>query len=347
MNSQTKLLELTSIFIIVSLSQATSLHSQSTVGTPIVGFQKVDVGVGLNAVGFPLLNNDLLKVSATSLTSNALSLSGQSNVGALLTAGEPYYIEVYSGTLKGDRFDVDTAATKSSSNDSVILSSSSSNNTYPVSSISSLLNGQTIALRKHITLEQIQAMSQTAMTGNNTAANADQIQLYSSSGSTFTTYFLRADGVTWRGSTTGAVSQNKVAVPPGTGVFIKKASASGSLVSTGTVRENDFALPMTSGLQLLAPAFPISYSPSGLGGTAANGWTGNNTSANADQIQIYNNSAGNFTIYFLRADGSTWRGSTTGAVDQKNTLIVSDNAGFFVKRSASDANNVLVNPIAP
>lgn len=347
MNSKTKLLELTSIFVIVSFFQATSLHSQSTVSTPIVGFQKVDVGVGLNAVGFPLLNNDLLKVSATSLTSNALSLSGQSNVGALLTAGEPYYIEVYSGTLKGDRFDVDTAATKSSSNDSVILSSSSSNNTYPVSSISSQLNGQTIALRKHITLEQIQAMSQTAMTGNNTAANADQIQLYSSSGSTFTTYFLRADGVTWRGSTTGTVSQNKVAVPPGTGVFIKKASASGSLVSTGTVRENDFALPMTSGLQLLAPAFPISYSPSGLGGTAANGWTGNNTSANADQIQIYNNSAGNFTIYFLRADGSTWRGSTTGAVDQKNTLIVSDNAGFFVKRSASDANNVLVNPIAP
>lgn len=347
MNSKTKLLKLASILVTFNLFQTTFLHSQSTVSTPIVGFQKVDVGVGLNAVGFPLLNNDLLKVSATSLTSNALSLSGQSNVGALLTAGEPYYIEVYSGTLKGDRFDVDTAATKSSSNGSVVLSSSSNNNTYPVSSISGQLDGQTIALRKHITLEQIQAMSQTPMTGSNTAANADQIQLFS--GATFTTYFLRADGLTWRGSTTGTTSQNKVPVPPGTGVFIKKATASGSLVSTGTVRANDFALPLNSGLQLLAPAFPLNYSPASLGGTTANGWTGSNTSANADQIQVFNNSGGTgtFTTYFLRADGSTWRGSTTGTADQKNTLIVSDSAGFFVKRSASDANNVLVNPIAP
>ena len=321
--------------------------SQTTVSTPIVGFQKIDAGVGLNSVGFPLLNPDILKTQVTSFASPALSLSGPTNVGAMLAAGEPYYLEVFSGSLKGDRFDVDTAATISSANGSVVLSASSPNNTYPLSSLANQLDGQLVALRKHITLEQIQATSTTALTGSNTASSADQIQIYNPSASTFTTYFLRADGVTWRGSTTGTASQNKIPVPPGTGVFIKKATTAASFVSVGTVRQNDFALPISQGLQLLAPAFPLSYSPASLGADATNGWTGSNTSSSADQIQIYNNSTGTFTTYFLRADGSTWRGSTTGTLDQKNTLIVSDTSGFFVKRSTGDSSNVLGNPINP
>ena len=69
-----------------------NLFSQSTVSTPIVGFQKVTVPVGLSTAGFPLLNSDILKTTTTSVTGSNVLLSGETNVGSKLTSGEPYYI---------------------------------------------------------------------------------------------------------------------------------------------------------------------------------------------------------------------------------------------------------------
>jgi hypothetical protein len=119
-----------------------------------------------------------LKVSTTTLTGAALALEGQTNVGALLSSVEPYYIEVYSGTLKGDRFDVDVAATIGAANGNVVLNSASLNNTLLFSSVGSNLNGATVALRKHITIEQVQGMASSPLVGNNNASSADQIQFY-------------------------------------------------------------------------------------------------------------------------------------------------------------------------
>jgi len=322
-----------------------AVMAQTTVSTPIVGFQKTPLSTGLNAIGIPLLNTDILRGVTTTLSGNSVGISGVTNFGALLTAGEPYYLEVYSGALKGDRFDVDTAATKSAANNTVVLSSSSPNNTVDLSSISINLNGVTVAIRKHITLEQVQSFIDTPMNGSNTPSSADQIQFFNNSTGTFMTYYLRADGVTWRGSTTGTAIQNKVPVPPGTGVFLNKATGSGNLVATGTVRNNDFAQPYKVGLQLLAPGFPLATSPGGLGGTSANGWTGNNTPSSADQIQILNSGGSSFTTYYLRSDGTTWRSSSTGTINQATNPIMADAGAYLVKRSAADSANILINPV--
>jgi len=195
--------------------------AQTTVSTPIVGFQKTTIPVGLVGIGFPLLNPDLYKGAASSLSGNNLSLTGQSNVGALLTSGEPYYVEVYSGDLKGDRFDVNTSATISAANGTVVLDNASLNNTFGVGSIGTSLDGATVALRKHVTVEQVGAMASPALIGNNQAAQADQIQTFNSNLNSYSTYFLRGDNITWRvsGTTTGA---NKVPIPPGVGCFIKR-----------------------------------------------------------------------------------------------------------------------------
>lgn len=320
-------------------------EAQTTVSTPIVGFQKATAPVGLSTMGFPLLNSDSLKTTVSSLLGSALSLAGQSNVGALLTAGEPYYVEVYSGSLKGDRFDVDTAATISAANASVVLSSASANNTYPVGSIVAQLDGASVALRKHITIEQVQQMASASLVGNNSAASADQIQLYDTSSLGYTAYFLRGDGTTWRkvGTVTTA---NKTPIPPGTGVFISKKTSPVDILSTGTVRQNDFSAPYAAGLQLQAPGFPLDASPSSIGGTAANGWTGNNSAASADQIQIYNPSTAGYESYFLRADGTTWRkvGTVTTVTSD---LLMTSSRGYFVSRQTADNNNVLLNPITP
>lgn len=325
---------------LVSFSQA-----QTTSYSDIVGYQTVSVPAGLSTAGFPLLNPDLAKTSATSLTGAALALSGQSNVGSLLSANEPYYVEVYSGALKGDRFDVDTAATIAAGNGTVVLNTGSANNTYPAASIANQLDNATVALRKHITLEQVQQMSSAPLVGNNSSASADQVQFYDNATQGYASFFLRGDGITWRkvGTTTVA---NKTPIPPGTGVFISKQGSSVTLTASGTVRANDFANPLQAGLQLHAAPFPLDVTPASLGGTAANGWVGNNSSASADQIQVYNSATLGYDSYFLRGDGTTWRKvGTTTSVTSNN--VATSGQAFFISRQAADNNNVLVNPIAP
>jgi hypothetical protein len=336
----------TNLLAILALAAAPAfLHAQTTNYSDIVGYQKVSVPAGLSTAGFPLLNSDLVKSSASSVSDNAVTLSGESNVGAKLTSGEPYYVEVYSGALKGDRFDVNTAATITAANGTVVLDSASANNTYAVASIANQLDAATVALRKHVTIEQVQAMSSTSLIGNNSAAAADQIQLYDSTAGAYVGYFLRGDGVTWRkvGTVTTA---NKTPIPPGTGVFISKQGSAVELTSTGTVRQNDFAQPYVAGLQLKAPAFPIDISPSGIGATAANGWTGNNSATAADQIQIYNPSAGAYEGYFLRADGTTWRKVGTVTTVTSSNLATSSQA-YFVSRNSASSDSILLDPITP
>ena len=327
---------------IAILVAAVMAGNAQTVTSDIVGYQTISVPVGLSTAGFPLVNSDVLKVATTTLAGNALGLASQSNVGALLTSTEPYYIEVYSGTLKGDRFDVDVAATIAAANGSVVLDSASLNNTLLFSAVGSNLNGATVALRKHITIEQIQGMASSALVGNNSASLADQIQLYDNATAGYAAYFLRADGITWRkvGTTTAA---NKTPIPSGTGVFISKKTGAATLTAVGNVRLNDFSVPYQVGLQLAAPGVPIDVTAASLGGTAANGWTGNNSASLADQIQVYNPDTSGYDAYFLRADGTTWR--KVGTTTTVTSAVATSAQAFFVSRKTADSSNILVNPI--
>jgi len=327
----------------VALLAISAAHAQTqTVPTDPVGFQTTEVPVGTTALGNPLVNANTVRAAVASNTSSVVTLSGVSNVGALLTEGEPYYLEVVSGALEGERFDVNTAATKTAANSTVTIDTSSVNNT------SSLANGglaeAQVVVRKHITLEQLQGYFSPALVGNNSAGSADQIALLNPASGVFITYFLRGDNVTWRavGSTTSA---NKVAVPSGVGFLVTKRSVPSSFTSVGTVRNNDFAFPLPQGASLRAPGFPVSYSPASLGGTAANGWTGSNTASQADQLQVFNPATGNFTTYALRSDGVTWRaiGSTTSVTTDQ---LFADNRSFIVLKRQADPNYVLINPIA-
>jgi len=318
---------------------ATSLSAQ-TVSTAPVGAVTKTINVGLNSVGITLLNPDLAVASASANTATSITLTGVSNAGALLTAGLPYYIEAVGGTLEGERFDVDTAATIAAANGTVTLATSA-NNTFTLSTGNAV--GTQFALRKHITLSQVQSFFTTPLVGNNNASLADQIQFLNANGTAFTAYYLRANLTEWRpaGSTTIATN---TPIPPGVGILIKKVGSSATLVSTGGVRVNDFSMPMGVGLSFRAPAYPVSYSPAGLGGTASNGWTGNNNASLAEQLQVLNAGGTAFTAYYLRANGTEWRptGSTTIVT---TTALFNYDAGFMVSRKAADSNYILVSPV--
>jgi hypothetical protein len=186
-------------------------------------------------------------------------------------------------------------------------------------------------------------MASTPLVGSNSSSSADQIQFYNNASAAITAYFLRADGVTWRkvGTTDAA---NKTPIPSGVGVFISKKTGVVTLTAVGNVRLNDFSVPYQAGLQLATAGVPIDVTPASQGGSAANGWTGSNSSSSADQIQVYNPAVSAFDSYFLRGDGTTWRKvGTTDAVT--TTVVATSGQAFFVSRKTADSSNILVNPV--
>lgn len=310
------------------------LHAQTTNFSDVVGYQSRTIPVGLSAIGITLLNPDVVKASVTSVSGNAVTISGQSNVGSLLTAGEPYYIEVYGGSLKGDRFEVDTGATIAAANGTVVLSASSPNNTFAVASIGTSLDSQTVALRKHITLAQIQGMFSPALVGNNNAALADSIQLFV--GGSFVTYSLRGGNLEWRKSGDTA-NYAKLAVPPGSGIILSKRGSSTVLTESGAVRQNDFATPLVKGLQFVAPSAPVDRSPLQVGMVPnTNGWVGNNNAALADSLLIFTNGA--FVTFTLRGNGELRKSGET--IDYRNTNLITSSSAFLIRRNNANADLV-------
>jgi len=321
-----------------SASQA----QEATVTTDPVGFQSTVVPVGTSALGNPLVNADTVRAAVASNTSSVVTLGGVDNVGSLLTADEPYYVEVVAGALEGERFDLDTAATIAAGNSTVVIATGSASNTSNLTS-NSLANAQ-VAVRKHVTLEQLQGFFSPSLVGSNNAAAADQISLFDPATGNLISYFLRADNTTWRQSGT-TTTVNKLPIPSGIGFFVTKRSSPSTYTSVGTVRMNDFAFPMPQGSSFRAAGFPVSYSPASLGGSSADGWTGNNNVALADQLQVFDSSTGIFVAYFLRTDGVTWRQSGTTTTVTSDQLFA-DNRPFMVLRRQADQDYVLVSPVA-
>jgi len=306
----------------------------------IVGYQTKSIPAGLNSLGLPLLNSDIAKTTAGTLSSASLPLTGETNFGSKLAATEPYYLEVYSGDLKGDRFDVDVTATKTAGNGNVVLSTNSVNNTIALSSVGTALNGATVAVRQHITIEQFASMASTPLVKTDSLASSDAIGLVE--GGALIYYNYRSDG-SWR-RVGDSSNYAKKPVPPGVGILLKKASGSStSITQSGLVRDNDFARPYVSGLQLHAAAFPLDATPSNLGvtpGSGATDWTGG-TTATGDSFSVVDGGA--LVRYVLRTDGSVVRpGSSTNFL---GTSLFDSSSARLIKRSKGNSDAVEVDPI--
>ena len=319
-----------------------SIVSAQTVRTTPVGAVTKAIPTGLSSVGISLVNPDMAVALASANTTSTITLTGIPNAGAALTAGFPFYIEAVSGVLEGERFDVDVVATIASSSSVVTILPSSVNNTLALTT--NALVGTQFAIRRHVTLAQVQSFFSSPLVGNASPGSADQIWILNSAGTGFTQYFLRNDLTTWR-LTTGTVNvANTVFIPPGTGFIVQKRNTANSLVAVGSVRVNDFSMPLGSGISFRAPAYPVSYSPASLGGTIANGWTGNISPGSADQLRVLNTAGAGFDSYFLRNDGTTWRLST-GTTNVASNLLFNYDSGFLVSRRLSDTNYILVSPV--
>lgn len=312
---------------LLSVGPALSLHAETNVSySDIVGYQSTSVTPGFSALGFPLVNESVVAGVVSANTTNSINLSGVSSIKSLMNSAKAYYVEVSSvGANEGERFEVDVANTTDAA---IAILPSSANNTKTLTS--GMLVNASIVLRPHITLSQVQGLFSPALVGNNTSSLADQIILVLNGAPKM--YYLRADNTTWLTSGTTS-NQANVAIPPGTGILFRKVGSSAvTMTSVGLVRGNSFARNYSSGFQLHAPGFPVSKSPSAIGGVSSNGWVGNNTSASADQIIPFVGGAPK--TYYLRSDGSTWltSGSTS---NQASAAILNPDSAFYVKRANS------------
>lgn len=320
------------ILNLIILTQFSLTSWGQTVSTPIVGFQKSTLPANVYAgIGFPLLNQAVLSGVVSSKSSATITLSGSSAIGSQLQAGQPYYIEVTSNSnnLVGSRFDVNVGSTISANNSTIVLDAASPRNTANLSQTD--ITGATIALRKHVTLDQIRQSISGSLVGNDASANdADSIAIYNGVG--FVSYWLGADLQTWNSSEDPDDHRFDV-VAPGQGILFKKKGASASLVSSGSVRSNDYRQVLTAGFQFSAPGFPLQYSPNTLGASLANGWKA------GDSILVYGGVG--FSEYTLLSD-DTW--TDQASPDAFNAVNIVSGDGAFMTKMQSGVVDIETKP---
>jgi hypothetical protein len=317
---------------------ATALAQNVAVSKP-VGVITKEIPIGITPIGITLINAPVANTLVSSTQTNILTVEAL-NIGSLLTATEPYYVEVYSGDLKGDRFDIDVAATISANNNTITLTNNIEN-TFSSTDIGAYLNKALIKIQKHVTIEQIQKSLSGVLTGNNNSILADQIQMFDSAANAYITHYLRSDGITWRRAG-GTTTTNKTPIYPGKGIFLVKQNNAVKFSIIGEIRTNDFVQKFNTGNQLMSAPWPIDLSTDDYKATTTNLWKGNNNSILADQVQIYNPTSKAYESYYLRGDGITWRkvGTTTTT---NSTKVITADSSFFVKRTTPDAGFLYIN----
>ena len=340
-----------SIFIL--LACAASLGAANT-SAPAAGVITRDLPVGITGFSFPLISSELLQGSGSGANLPAtingaavmtIPLNSAQPPQSVLVAGQAYYLEATSGTLEGERLEIDVASTMLANSGTVAVDLNS-----PRSTVSSLAvgatNGCTFAIRAHVTLAKFQAMMSPTLVGNNIAASADSVMLYGSGG--FTTFYLRADGVTWRksGSTT---DYSTLVIAPDQPILVQLRSGAKTITHYGFPRQNDFRVNLPNGTGVAATGFPVDITPVQFGGLANAGlpvqfsWLGNNIQSTADNILVFDPAKSSFTSYYLRSDGLTWR--TAGNANSfSSTTILKPDAFILVKRTNSNPYNFIVKP---
>jgi hypothetical protein len=266
---------------------------------------------GLDGLAVPLIVEDLFVGVAASNTPSAVAFpSSGGSLGQLLGAGGRYYVEIVTGPLTGERFDVDTDATIAANDSTLMLSLGAGSFSTLRALTSGVLAGARCVLRSHVTLARLQQMLTPGLVGRDHVLFADGVDVLENGQPE--RYFLRADGVTWRKSGSTEDFRHKV-LPPDGSFAVESKYAAQVWRHAGTVRTNAFRKNLVRGIQSFASGFPEDLSPIQIrafvdpAASAGTRWTGHNVFAFADQIQVLLG-ARPFELFYLRGNGSTWRG---------------------------------------
>lgn len=297
-------------------------------------------------MGVPLVRDSVASGSVSGGATSTITLNGSQNLATSLSGNMSYYVEVtghsdgVTSAYVGDRLDLNVAATISTANNVISINTSSPNNTA-VGDFSGL-TGYIVAIRPHWTLASLfgTGLSAISLQSSTTFGGADQVHFWSGSG--MSTYWFRKNSAgtikEWRNTVTGTTNQDSAIIPPGTGVFFKRAGLSGlDFTVFGYVRDHKFIQPVAQGTHLLAPGFPTWSSPSDASLMPAAGLMSATTFGAADQIWVWTGSG--ISTYWLRQNSAgtikEWRNTVTGTTVHTTTQFLDPQKAFFVKTQAS------------
>lgn len=321
----------------VSLFLAASGLAQTLVTTPVMGFLTLNLQIGNNFMGFALLPSmelqGVVNISANNRT--RLFLQGapqvtltndQFNPGALPS----YAVEIVSAGsgLGFTSVVVDTLAT----GNEIVLA-----DPVPVG----VADGATIKVWKLWTLADVFGATNSAgLTGGQTSATADLIQLPNGNG--FDEYFYSiggAQGVGWRLVGGGMTDQATVPLEFSGGVAIRARSAK-SIIIVGQVKPGKTMVTLQTGNNFVANLCPVNATgetPSTEGRTLGNsglqtGLTGGLAYTQADLVLLWNGQG--YDQYYYSTGGLTgigWRRTGLGRSD-KSGVALPDGAFIIFRR---------------
>ncbi len=330
--------------VLFSLLAACAFAQTAT--TDPVGFVRKDAAPGYLGLGVPLIISEPFVGAVSSNTGSVVTFSGTGlNVGSTLDAAKPYFLEVLSGPLEGERIDVSVSATVSAANATVSLNLASANNTVTTVAANALATAR-CAIREHLTIQRLQGLFSPVLTGNNNPDLADKVYLYEGG---WVRYNLRGDNVTWRKQLDTVNNYATKVIPPGAGFMVQFVGSTKTMVNVGKVRTNAFRYNLATGLQAFALPFPVNMSPVEVGGfvdandPAGIRWVGNNNAAAADQLLPYD---GGFVRYNLRSDGVTWRKQLDTTNDYANNRFLAPDNVTMIKRTNADSGYLVIRPFS-
>ena len=218
----------------------TNLGAQSTVSTPIVGFEKRNFAVGTTGLGAGFVKPAVFSGTASSISATTITVTG-ANFGNLAPSnGLPvYYAEITSGTMEGYVLDV-------------------SSNTSSALTLDGDLSGilgttPTIVVRAHVKVSDIFA-------GNSALADyADTVVVYHPDGTSSSVLRDSSSSTGWVDPNTFAEAD--LVVYPGQG-FLLNSSGSGDVTVSGHVKTTPTVVPLYAGVVNLVTAGNPSSNPS-------------------------------------------------------------------------------------
>lgn len=296
-----------------------AVHAQS-VSTDPVGFVKLDLQPGLQAVGASLLNPAVAAGAVASSDANSITLDGTHTLETSLDAGTAYYVEVASGdTWEGERFEVDVAG----SSGSTLAVSASSNNTVSLGAAD--LSGHSVRVRPHVTLAQIFPPEDLTA--------GDEVLIFNPSTGGFESYTLSEDIFGGPNFWDRGGNQNDFVLAPGQGALYRNTGAATELTTVlGEVRTNSFRQPLGEGLNHVSEGHPLDNSPNSRMMTEANGFE------LGDEILVFNPGTGGFEGYTYSEDIFGGPNFWDRGGDQSDTPFIVADGSVFIRKGQADPN---------
>jgi large repetitive protein len=278
--------------------------------TEVEGWTETTFGICCQTYNVPYLYETQFTGTVTAVNGQDLAFSVEGDLSGLLGSGA-YFLEVTSGDNEGHRFDVIAAGGNEITvdDDDNLHAATAPFNTLIGAPPGSLV-GDTVALRRHRTLDGVFPPGSFGATGSD--ETADEVQVFVDGMWKFYWLYDENDGnpATAHWVELGAVDPladvGSTIIPPGQGLFFNNRTAATQLLAYGEVRENDFIRPLRSGNSLVGGGYPINQSPSGTGGRAMS--TAANFFADRD---------------FKVADAFfIWRGDTTPGISSYDSYVL-------------------------